>query len=115
MPFDDIAELDLPARNAWDAYYESLALVGAVRTVRLMRIETFAGLVATTSYSAFEPGRCPAIRAAGFTCWRLEPGHAVGPSRARAVAAHLPADGSSAGPNRADKNRPAGFAGGGWK
>ncbi len=44
----------MPARDAWDAYYESLAVLTADCTARLMRIETFAGLVATTSMSRFQ-------------------------------------------------------------
>ncbi len=54
VPFSDIAELHLPARGAWDAYYETLAVLSADCTARLMRIETFAGLVATTSLSRFQ-------------------------------------------------------------
>jgi hypothetical protein len=44
----------MPARDPWDAYYESLAVLTADCTARLMRIETFAGLVATTSMSRFQ-------------------------------------------------------------
>ena len=54
VSFSDIAELHMPARDPWDAYYESVAALTADCTARLMRIETFAGLVATTSLSRFQ-------------------------------------------------------------
>jgi hypothetical protein len=54
VPFSDIAELHFPARNSWDNYYESLAVLTAECTARLMQIETFAGLVASTSLSRFQ-------------------------------------------------------------
>ena len=64
-------------RNAWEAYYESLAFAGADCTVRLMRVETFAGLIATTSYTRFRARAVSADPAGWFhllaPAWSLDP------------------------------------------
>lgn len=53
IPFTRLAELHLPERDAWDCYYEQLALLTPGCVSRLMRVETIEGLTATTSLERF--------------------------------------------------------------
>ena len=53
IPFDDIAELQMPVRDGWDAYFDTVAMLAPDAASRLMRLETAAGLVATTSLERF--------------------------------------------------------------
>ena len=46
--------MHLPATDPWDNYYETLATLTADCASRLMRVETFAGLIATTSMARFQ-------------------------------------------------------------
>ncbi len=47
--FAEIAELHLPRRDNWDAYYDTLAQLTPACDARLMQVETSGGLVATCS------------------------------------------------------------------
>jgi len=49
----DLAEIHLPRRDAWRAYYETLAVLGPDCSTRLMRLETTNGLIATASAQRF--------------------------------------------------------------
>ncbi len=52
--FDELAELHLPAADAWDAQLRTLALLSSDVTERLMRLETAGGLRLTTSLARFQ-------------------------------------------------------------
>jgi hypothetical protein len=52
--FDDIAEVHLPRRDAWDVYFEQLAALTPDCSSRLIQIETSDGLRATTSRERFQ-------------------------------------------------------------
>jgi hypothetical protein len=54
VPFSEIAEVHLPRRDAWDAYYDALAVLTPDCTARLMRVETVSGLVALVSLDRFQ-------------------------------------------------------------
>ena len=54
IPFDDIAELQMPARDGWDASFDTVAMLAPDAVSRLMRLETVGGLVATTSLERFQ-------------------------------------------------------------
>ena len=49
IAFADMAELRLPRRDPWDAYYNELARLDLECAGRLIRLETTDGLLATTS------------------------------------------------------------------
>ena len=62
IPFDDIAELQMPVRDGWDAYFDTVAMLAPdpasrlmlpMQLMQLMRLETVGGLVATTSLERF--------------------------------------------------------------
>lgn len=53
VPFAEIAEIHLPQRDGWDAYFDMLAELTPDISSRLMRAATFNGLVATTSLERF--------------------------------------------------------------
>ena len=53
IPFDDITELQMPARDGWDASFDTVAMLAPDAVSRLMRLETVGGLVATTSLERF--------------------------------------------------------------
>ena len=53
IPFEDIAELCMPSRDSWDAYFNTIAMLSPDGLTRLMRSETFDGLIATTSLERF--------------------------------------------------------------
>jgi hypothetical protein len=53
IPFEEIAEISLPVRNPWDAWYHTVAMLAPDRTARLFRVETADGLIATTSRERF--------------------------------------------------------------
>jgi putative serine protease PepD len=55
IPFGELAEIHLPRLNAWDNYYRNLGLLSPDLASRLMRIETTAGLIATTSLDRLRP------------------------------------------------------------
>lgn len=60
IPFDDIAELQMPARDGWDAFFDTVAMLAPDAASRLMRLETVGGLVATTSLERFQATGNPA-------------------------------------------------------
>jgi hypothetical protein len=60
VAFDDIAELQMPARDGWDAYFDTVAMLTPDAASRLMRLETTGGLVATTSFERFRATGNPA-------------------------------------------------------
>ena len=60
IPFDDIAELQMPVRDGWDAYFDTVAMLTPAAASRLMRLETAGGLVATTSLERFRATGNPA-------------------------------------------------------
>jgi len=47
--FAEVAELALPARDPWNSYFDTTAVLAPDGTARLLRVETAQGLVATTS------------------------------------------------------------------
>jgi S1-C subfamily serine protease len=56
LPWNEIAELHLPAPNSfWQAYFDELATLCITPETRLMQVETVGGLVATTSMDRFKP------------------------------------------------------------
>ncbi len=55
VPYNELAELDLPRIDGWEAYFEQLALLTPDCGLRLMRVETLDGLRATTSSERFRP------------------------------------------------------------
>lgn len=50
----ELAEIHLPRRDGWVAYYEMLAVLSPDCSVRLLRLETTDGLLATASDERFE-------------------------------------------------------------
>jgi hypothetical protein len=57
---DDITELNMPVRDGWEAYFDTVAMLAPTATSRLMRLETTGGLVATTSFERFRATGNPA-------------------------------------------------------
>ena len=55
LPFSELAEIDMPVIDWWNAYFEQLALLVPDCKLRLMRLETSDGLRATTSADRFQP------------------------------------------------------------
>jgi hypothetical protein len=55
IPYGELAELDLPRMDGWEAYFEQLALLTPDCGLRLMRVETLDGLRATASSERFRP------------------------------------------------------------
>ena len=55
IPFGELAEIDMPAIDWWNAYFEQLAVLAPDLKLRLMRLETNDGLRATTSADRFQP------------------------------------------------------------
>jgi hypothetical protein len=53
--FSDLAELDMPRVDWWDAYFDQVALLTPDCKTRLTRIETLDGLKVTTSADRFQP------------------------------------------------------------
>ncbi len=53
IPFAQLAELHLAARDAWTCYFEQLALLTPGCVSRLLRVETIEGLTATASLERF--------------------------------------------------------------
>lgn len=53
-PLTAIAELHLPASDAWDAYFEQLAALDPDGKARIMQLETAQGLRVTTSNERFQ-------------------------------------------------------------
>ncbi len=60
IAFDDIAALAMPARDGWEAYFDTVAMLAPNATSRLMRLVTTGGLVATTSFERFRATGNPA-------------------------------------------------------
>ena len=54
VPLSAIAELHLPAADAWDAYFEQLAALDPDGKARIMQLETAQGLRVTTSDERFQ-------------------------------------------------------------
>ena len=48
-PISDIAEVHMPRRDQWEAYYRQLAVLSPDLRTRLIRLETTDGLIATSS------------------------------------------------------------------
>ncbi len=71
IPFTEIAELHMPRRDAWQNYCRMLARLTPDCTGRLMRIETSAGLIATTTVERlrFNGNESQMIQ----TAWCLDP------------------------------------------
>lgn len=57
VPFTAIAELHLPARDPWDAYFEQLAVLLPGGAGRLRKVETTDGVVLTASDQRFREGQ----------------------------------------------------------
>ncbi len=55
VKFSDLAELDMPRIDWWDAYFDQVALLTPDCKTRLTRIETLDGLKVTTSADRFQP------------------------------------------------------------
>ena len=55
VPYRELAELDMPRIDGWDAYFEQLALLTPDCGLRLMRLETLDGLRATVSSERLRP------------------------------------------------------------
>ena len=53
ISFEEIAEIALPIRDRWDAWYDTVAMLAPDGVSRLFRLETAGGLVATTSRERF--------------------------------------------------------------
>jgi hypothetical protein len=53
IPFEEIAEISLPNRDRWDAWYDAVAMLAPDATAPLFRVETADGVVATTSRERF--------------------------------------------------------------
>jgi hypothetical protein len=53
VAFDRIAELHLPRADAWDCYFEQLALLSPEATSPILRVEAAYGLTATASLERF--------------------------------------------------------------
>ena len=54
FPFATIAEIHFPARDAWQSYYEQVAVLTPETDSHLLQIETVDGLRATTSMQRFQ-------------------------------------------------------------
>ena len=55
VKFSDLAELDMPRIDWWDAYFDEVALLTPDCKTRLTRLETLDGLKVTTSADRFQP------------------------------------------------------------
>ena len=55
IAWSDLAELHLPAVDAWDAWYDELVQLCPDLTTRLYQVETTSGLVATASLARWAP------------------------------------------------------------
>jgi hypothetical protein len=55
VSFGEMAELHLPRRSPWETYFDTLAVLSPDCASRLVRLETFAGLAATTSLARLHP------------------------------------------------------------
>ncbi len=55
IPWSDLAELHLPAVDAWDAWYDELVQLCPNVDTRLYQVETTSGLVATSSLARWAP------------------------------------------------------------
>ncbi len=53
--FSELAEIDMPRQDWWNAYFEQVAALTPDCSLRLMQVETFDGLRATTSQDRFLP------------------------------------------------------------
>jgi hypothetical protein len=53
--FTELAELDMPKQDWWEAYFEQLAVLTPDCKARLTRLETLEGLKVTTSADRFQP------------------------------------------------------------
>lgn len=77
VSFGEIAELHLPRRDPWDVYYETLATLCPDGAGRLMRVETFSGVVATTSMARFQARSISGDSAGWFhmvqPAWSIDP------------------------------------------
>ncbi len=54
VAFREIAQLNLPAEDAWESYYDELAVLSPQGEDRLLQIESTSGLVATGSLMTFQ-------------------------------------------------------------
>jgi S1-C subfamily serine protease len=52
--FTELAEIHLPRRDPWQAYYDELAATNPDLQARLLQVETTTGLVATSSLARFQ-------------------------------------------------------------
>lgn len=79
VPFDEIAELHLPAVNPWEAWYQQLAALLPDLAGFIMQVETGDGLRATASSRRFVPafrgdaGNPDHWYQAVHPCWSSEP------------------------------------------
>lgn len=79
LPFADLAEVHLPRRDPWDAWFEPLAVLCPDGAGRLIQVETVDGLRATTSTERFRPQvRGDRNKLEGWTqivqpAWSLDP------------------------------------------
>ena len=55
VQFTDLAELDMPKQDWWEAYFEQLGVLTPDCKSRLTRLETLEGLKVTTSADRFQP------------------------------------------------------------
>lgn len=77
--FTDLAELDMPRQDWWEAYFEQLAVLTPDCKSRLTRLETLEGLKVTTSADRFQP--VPWADVNNPECWHhgVQPAWAVDP------------------------------------
>lgn len=57
LSFDELAEIQLPAKDPWEQYWNEIALLTADGRTRMLQLETSDGLIATASLARFRAFR----------------------------------------------------------